>query len=603
MKPPPPGPVSGDSVTHEAKPAATAASTALPPSASTRAPTSAVTGCPAAIAPRIFSGVCARREAASLLPDCRRSPSSPSPRRRSCSALTSAARSSGSKMQAPPGSGLPGCSSRRRSFRGRRRGAASSARAVATSDAWTRSRVTRSARRSTRLRRRGLETSHASRCSRASSRIPSARGRAQARTRWSAPRGRSSWHCCFSPPTPRARCRSGLYSASAVCVAATVCSRRGCAPPESSHTPRALLRRVSRARTASRRRRHRCSAGWRSRRRARVGAVAAIVSSLGIQRSLGAALLIIPALDAASLLPLTPGNIGVASGAVVVALHRLRHRRAGGADDLARTARGRSRGGRRLRRGRLARRRRRASALGGARRRRSRVTFQLVARTGHPDFLDLPVGRAARGVGHAALRRGRARHRPPRRAVRRLRRRALRAEGAAARASRSASTGCSARSRESALPVVEAVGVVSARGSELEAVLITRHLDYSLPYRRSCCARGSPGAARPRCSTRSRSCSCACTSPASSGATARCRTRSSAATPARSRRTSSTPRRASCTSSSPTASAAHDLDDRRARTSTGELLDLAADAADRRVDARSRSRRGRRALRRRCGPS
>ena len=54
---------------------------------------------------------------------------------------------------------------------------------------------------------------------------------------------------------------------------------------------------------------------------ARVGAVAAIVSSLGIQRSLGAALLIIPAIDAASLLPLTPGNIGVASGAVVVALH------------------------------------------------------------------------------------------------------------------------------------------------------------------------------------------------------------------------------------------------------------------------------------------
>jgi len=54
---------------------------------------------------------------------------------------------------------------------------------------------------------------------------------------------------------------------------------------------------------------------------ARVGAVAAIVSSLGVHRSLGAALLIIPAIDAASLLPLTPGNIGVASGAVVVALH------------------------------------------------------------------------------------------------------------------------------------------------------------------------------------------------------------------------------------------------------------------------------------------
>jgi uncharacterized membrane protein YbhN (UPF0104 family) len=53
----------------------------------------------------------------------------------------------------------------------------------------------------------------------------------------------------------------------------------------------------------------------------RVGAVAAIVSSLGIHGSFGAALLIIPAIDAASLLPLTPANIGVASGAVVVALH------------------------------------------------------------------------------------------------------------------------------------------------------------------------------------------------------------------------------------------------------------------------------------------
>ena len=55
---------------------------------------------------------------------------------------------------------------------------------------------------------------------------------------------------------------------------------------------------------------------------ARVGAVAAIVSSLGVHSSLGAALLIVPALDAASLVPLTPGNIGVASGAVVVALHQ-----------------------------------------------------------------------------------------------------------------------------------------------------------------------------------------------------------------------------------------------------------------------------------------
>src|SRR5215216_4796275 len=57
MNPPPPAPVSGDSATHDAKHAATAASIALPPSLSTRAPTSAVTGWPAAMAPRILRSV------------------------------------------------------------------------------------------------------------------------------------------------------------------------------------------------------------------------------------------------------------------------------------------------------------------------------------------------------------------------------------------------------------------------------------------------------------------------------------------------------------------------------------------------------------------
>src|SRR4029453_12174902 len=33
------------------------------------------------------------------------------------------------------------------------------------------------------------------------------------------------------------------------------------------------------------------------------------------------------------------------------------------------------------------------------------------------------------------------------------------------------------------MPVVDGVGVVTGRGRDLEAVLITRHLDYSLPYR------------------------------------------------------------------------------------------------------------------------
>src|SRR4051794_10692020 len=51
MNPPPPGPVSGLSETHDVNAAATHASTAEPPALSTLAPASAVRGCPAAIAP------------------------------------------------------------------------------------------------------------------------------------------------------------------------------------------------------------------------------------------------------------------------------------------------------------------------------------------------------------------------------------------------------------------------------------------------------------------------------------------------------------------------------------------------------------------------
>jgi hypothetical protein len=40
-----------------------------------------------------------------------------------------------------------------------------------------------------------------------------------------------------------------------------------------------------------------------------------------------------------------------------------------------------------------------------------------------------------------------------------------------------------ARHRAVGIPVVEAVGVAAQRGGELEAVLITRHLEYSLPFR------------------------------------------------------------------------------------------------------------------------
>lgn len=53
---------------------------------------------------------------------------------------------------------------------------------------------------------------------------------------------------------------------------------------------------------------------------AKIGAAAAIAAALGIERPLAAALLVIPALDLAGLLPLTPGNVGVASAAVAFAL-------------------------------------------------------------------------------------------------------------------------------------------------------------------------------------------------------------------------------------------------------------------------------------------
>src|SRR3954470_12780746 len=53
MKPPAPGPVSGDSATNDISTAATAASTAFPPSRSTSAPACAVSGCPAATTPRM----------------------------------------------------------------------------------------------------------------------------------------------------------------------------------------------------------------------------------------------------------------------------------------------------------------------------------------------------------------------------------------------------------------------------------------------------------------------------------------------------------------------------------------------------------------------
>ena len=110
------------------------------------------------------------------------------------------------------------------------------------------------------------------------------------------------------------------------------------------------------------------------------------------------------------------------------------------------------------------------------------TTFRLVARTGHPDFLDLPWSRplaAWESPRFVDVERGIHRHvvrfvdydgalyalkeLPPRLAAREYR--LLRALA------------------DLGQPAVEAVGVVSERGESDEAVLLTRYLEYSLPYR------------------------------------------------------------------------------------------------------------------------
>src|SRR6266699_3224281 len=117
--------------------------------------------------------------------------------------------------------------------------------------------------------------------------------------------------------------------------------------------------------------------------------------------------------------------------------------------------------------------------------------FQLVARTGHPSFLDLPWQQPLEeweSERLVSLIRGISRHvvrfveyegalyalkelpeRPARREYTLLRR--LESQG---------------------LPVVEAVGLVTGRENDLDAVLITRHLDYSLPYRSLFAGRAIP---------------------------------------------------------------------------------------------------------------
>ena len=160
-----------------------------------------------------------------------------------------------------------------------------------------------------------------------------------------------------------------------------------------------------------------------------------------------------------------------------------------------------------------------------------------------------------------------------------------------------------ARLAEESIPWSRRSASVSGRADGPRGVLITRHLEFSLPYRRSSRRRGVADLRNQPARRARRSCSRACTSRGSSGATARSRTRSSAATPARCPPTSSTPRPASCTRSSPTASASTTCAIAEENLA-GELLDVEARGrAAVRTSTRSRPPTSRAAATRGCGRS
>jgi hypothetical protein len=112
--------------------------------------------------------------------------------------------------------------------------------------------------------------------------------------------------------------------------------------------------------------------------------------------------------------------------------------------------------------------------------------LQLIARTGHPDFLDLPweeplaewehdrIVEVARGIHRHVVRfvEYEGPLGPQLYALKEM-------PGPIARREYSLLRKLAADE----MPVVDAVGVVTDRGEGLECVLITRHLDYSLPFR------------------------------------------------------------------------------------------------------------------------
>jgi Domain of unknown function (DUF4032)/Lipopolysaccharide kinase (Kdo/WaaP) family len=121
----------------------------------------------------------------------------------------------------------------------------------------------------------------------------------------------------------------------------------------------------------------------------------------------------------------------------------------------------------------------------------AQARFHLVARTGHPDFLDLPwedpleewqserLVKLIRGISRHVVRF--VEYDGALYALKELPERPARREWTLLR-----------RLEGQGLPVVEAVGMVTDRGNDLDAVLITRHLEFSLPYRALFSGQGIP---------------------------------------------------------------------------------------------------------------
>jgi tRNA A-37 threonylcarbamoyl transferase component Bud32 len=118
-------------------------------------------------------------------------------------------------------------------------------------------------------------------------------------------------------------------------------------------------------------------------------------------------------------------------------------------------------------------------------------SFELVTRTGHPSFLDLPwdepleewtsprLVNLIRGISRHVVRF--VDYDGALYALKELPERPARREWTLLR-----------RLEGQSLPVVEAVGIVTGRANDLDAMLITRHLEFSLPYRALFSARGIP---------------------------------------------------------------------------------------------------------------